>query len=119
MEAYDPSNPSVQGSFYFCVLAPAVAYNISNYLKYGDLSLAMDEQLIGSISLVCRRLFCQSKINHGLIKVLTKNNEIIGHLVLLNSFAHHFIPFVGNRFAIDKQILYKREAKIVITNSNF
>lgn len=109
MEAYDPENPSVIGSYHFCSVAPAVAYNISNYLRFGDLTLAVNESLIGKVSSVCQKLFCQSKINNGVIKVLTPHNEILGHLVLVHSVAHHFIPFADDGFAIDNQILYKRE----------
>jgi len=112
MEAYDPSNPSVLGSYYFVNLVQSVKYNLSNYLNYGDLLLVFDTNYIGRMSTVCNKLFCQSKINNGIIKVITPFQEVLGHLVLVQNVAYHFIPLADNGFAIDNQIIYKREKNL-------
>ena len=114
MEEYDPEFPAMEGSYFFFVLAPVVNYNLSAYLKHGDLLLALNKSYVGKMSCVCNKLFCQSKLLNGIIKVETPLKQILGHLVLVQNTAYHFIPYTyeNNGFAIDNQILYKRETNI-------
>ena len=109
MELYDPRNPAVEGSYYFLNILPTVAYNLSTYLNYGDLLLVVNDRYIGRIMIVCDKLCSQSKFKNGILKVETPHNAPLGHVVLLNTIVHHFIPFADDGFAVDKQIIYKRE----------
>ena len=69
MELYDPKNPSIFGSYNFFTLASTVSYNLSRYLRHGDLLLVCNSRYIGRMSFVCNRLFCQTKLINGIIKV--------------------------------------------------
>jgi len=109
MELYDPENPLMFSTYKLIQLSNAVAYNLSRYLKHEDLMLAVNNAIVGKMSSVCNRLFCQSKLINGIIKVETPYQVSLGHLVLVHSFAHHFIPVSDPGFAVDKSILYKKE----------
>ena len=111
MELYDPNYPSVHGSYKYFQMSKTVLYNLSRYLQYGDLLLSVDAEYIGRISSLCNKIFCQSKGINGIIKIQTSQNRSIGHIILAEDTAHHFIPIADNEFLIDKQIIYKREGR--------
>ena len=110
MELYDPEHPSISGSYFYLRLDSSVVYNLSNYLKHGDLLLVIDGSYIGRISMVCDKLFSQSKLKNGIIKVESPYSQTLGHLVLVKNTVHHFIPFEDGGFAIDNQIYKRRKS---------
>ena len=108
MDVYDPEHPSIFSPYKFIKLAKPVAYNLSRYMRYGDLYLVVNNKTVGVMSNVCNKIFTQSKLINGIISLKTTDGQCLGHLVLVYSFVHHFIPQTDDGFIIDETI-YKRE----------
>jgi len=111
MDLYDPEYPALNYGFNCITLNPNVGYNLSIFLKYGDLILVLDEKIIGNIHQMCSRIFVHSKLKNGILKIQTDCDEDIGYLVIVNRTAHHFIPTSCTGFPIDETILYKKDQK--------
>ena len=108
MDLYDPENPRMGETFGFFELVPSVAYHLNRDLRHGDLLLSVNADFVGRVMSVCDRIFCQSKVKSGIISVQTHCRDVIGHLVIVHSKAHKFIPIADDEFQIDHSV-YKKD----------
>ena len=105
MDSYDPRNPSINYSYNYFKLSNNTLYYLERYLQNGELVLWVDSYCIGSIARTCGKLFSQSKIMNGIVNVRTVGNVSIGHIVIVNNNALHFVSESDTEFRIDTRII--------------